>query len=170
MTWHTKKCKVFPPTNQPLSRCPKLADSLNENFTEALYLGLSTTADGTTENRNVRRIKSALRLSHAVKKGRVHSDAVSSATSTKVREMRSLSRAAYRKHLLPKTAALLKYWYYLERATVYTTLGCFSGRIRVRLRTICRIMTLQESHARNISALQKRVLQRTSSREEAGKA
>lgn len=49
-------------------------------------------------------------------------------------------------------ATLKTYWYKLEKVTILTTLGCFSKSTMDRLRTISRLMTLQQRREVNISS------------------
>lgn len=170
MTWSAGKCTIVRKNEQTEADTLEIGGQSIKNSTRAEYLGITATASGTAEDSTVERIKKAKKIAASLKQAGIHYGKATTDTLLRIWDMFVIPKATYGIHLVPLTEEIVKEWESLERLWMISTMGCYSGRTRNRLRTIGRIPTVSQVREMRMTALQQRItLRATTDQSEAAK-
>lgn len=130
------------------------------NNTQAKYLGVTRTAQGTATNANTKRIKAGSAMLSQMKERGIHCGRILLRTVLKIWQTFILPKASYGLHLVQLDEDVKNHWRGLEKSLIITTLGCFSKRTRKRLRSIAHLTTPEQLRALRMTSLKKRIQKR----------
>lgn len=160
MEWSVGKCSILRRGTTGQHATMELDGQAITNEAEAEYLGVTATAQGTTQKASLTRAKKATGLLHMLRNKGVHSGSVTTRRLLTIWKTRVLPIAAYGIHLVPIDQELRRAWETMERTMMISMLGTFSEKTRERLRTIAGQLDLKELRETMMESLQRRIIKR----------
>lgn len=157
MTWSIRKCAILKRSDNTTEQKQEMNGEELELRSEAKYLGISATANGTGSGTNIKRLRAASRLLQMMKRKGLHSGTTPTNTILKIWQTYVLPKCTYGVHLVPLDEDMKKEWNMTEQTLMVMAMGCFSPRTRKRLRQIGNILSLEEQRKVSMTSLQKRI-------------
>lgn len=110
---------------------------------------------------SIERLKAADTVMHMRRRNGLHSGNVNTATILMPWKSLVLPKVKYGLHLVPMCEVVRKIWAEVKKTVMVTAIGCFSEKMRKRLRTLAGILTSDQIQDMQMYSLRERLAKRS---------